>query len=93
MLKLNPETYRWCLREIEFGPDYQFWLIGQQIKNTCLKWLRLRKSSRLCVCVEHYVALLPYKSKHWVTCHQPQMLEDVILLMEAYMLAEAGVYL
>lgn len=36
------------------------------------------------VCVEHYVALLPYKPKRWVTCHQLQTLEDAILLMEVY---------
>lgn len=35
--------------------------------------------------MEHYVALLPYKPKRWVTCHHPQTLEYTILLIEAYM--------
>lgn len=34
-----------------------------------------------------------FKPKRWVTCHQPRTLEDTVLLMEAYMLAEAGIYL
>lgn len=44
-------------------------------------------------CVQHYVALLPYKPKRWVTCHQLQTLDNAVLLMEAYTSAEAGVYL
>lgn len=45
------------------------------------------------VCMEHYVALVPYKPKCWVTCHQPRDMEDAMLLTEAYMSAEAGEYL
>lgn len=45
------------------------------------------------MCVEHYVALLPYKLKRWVTCLQPQDLEDTVLLMEAYMSSKGRVYL
>lgn len=45
------------------------------------------------MCMEHYVVLLPFKPKRWVTCHQPQILEDAIGLMDAYMLAKAGTYL
>lgn len=69
----------------------------QHIKNACLKWLgpleRMAEEVTQDVCVEHYIALLPYKPKWWVTCHQPRMLEKIILLMEAYMSAEAGIYL
>lgn len=42
---------------------------------------------------EHCVALLPFKPKLWVTCHQAQTLEDTTGLMEAYMSAEADIYL
>lgn len=45
------------------------------------------------VCVKHYMALLPFTPKRWVTCHQSHTLEDIIHLMEAYMSAEAGIYL
>lgn len=45
------------------------------------------------VCVEHYVELLPYKPKRCVIYHHPQTLEDAILLMEAYILAEASIHL
>lgn len=38
------------------------------------------------------MALLPFKSKWWVTYHQPQTLEGVVRLMEAYMFTEAGIY-
>lgn len=94
-LNLNPEAYRKWLREIEFGADYQPRLIAQRIKNACLKWLcplkHTAKEVAKDVCAEHYVALLPYKPKHCVTCHQPRTLKDAVLLMEVYMSAEAGV--
>lgn len=45
------------------------------------------------VCGEHYVALLPFKPKHWATCHQPQPLKDGIGFMELYMSAEVSIYL
>lgn len=86
-LNLNPEAYQWRLWEIEFGTNYQSRLIAQRIKNTCLKWLcpseRTAEEVAQDVCMEHYVTLLPYKPKRWVTCHQPQILEDALLLMEA----------
>lgn len=53
--------------------------------------LRLLSQVTKVVCVEPYVALLPNKPKQWVTCHQPQTLEDAILLMEAYLSAEARI--
>lgn len=42
---------------------------------------------------EHYTAILPFKPKNWVLCHQPSMLEDTIALMEAYAAVEASLYL
>lgn len=42
---------------------------------------------------EHYTALLPFKQKKWVACHQPSTLAEAIVLMQAYMLAKAGHYL
>lgn len=58
------------------------------IKNTCLKWLLpfewTTNEVAEDVCVHHYVALLQYKPKMWVTCHQFQSLEDAVLLMEGY---------
>lgn len=96
-LNLNPEAYRQHLWEIEFGPGCHPRLIGQMIKSTCLKWLRPTEHTAEevaeAVCVKHYVTLLPYKPKQWVTCHQPQKLEDAVLLKEAYMSAEADIYL
>lgn len=77
--------------------DYQPQLIAQRVKNACVKWLRPLKWTATevveDVCMEYYVALLSYKPKRWVTCHQPQSLEDAVLMMEAYMAAEAGIYL
>lgn len=43
--------------------------------------------------VEHFTATLPFKPKNWVLCHQPQSLEEAVMLMEAYGSAEVGLYL
>lgn len=44
--------------------------------------------------VEHYMAILPFKPKKWVLCHQLAMLEDAIVaLMEAYAAANVMLYL
>lgn len=62
------------------------------MRAACLKWLQLAgrtpEEVMESVCKEHYLALLPYKLKWWVTCHQPPTLEEAILLLEAYMSAE-----
>lgn len=43
--------------------------------------------------MDHYTALHSFKFKTWVLCHKPATLEEAIGLMEAYTLAEAGMYL
>lgn len=67
MLNLNPKAYRRCLREIKFRTDYQPWIVTHRVKNMCWKWLQPSKQTAEevaeDVCMEHYVALLPYKSK------------------------------
>lgn len=45
------------------------------------------------VLVEHNISILPFKLKNWVKCHQQDTLEEVVILMEAYALAEVGAYL
>lgn len=45
------------------------------------------------VLVERYVAILPFKPRNWVLCHQLATLEEAVTLMEAYASAEAGLYL
>lgn len=40
--------------------------------------------------VEHNVSILPFKPKNWMMCHhQPTVLEEATVLMEAYALAKA----
>lgn len=76
-------------------------MVAHHIKTLTLKWLRpLERTSEEVaeeMCVEHFIALLPFKPKRWVTknifAYQPRTLEDTILLMEAYTVAEAGIYL
>lgn len=50
-------------------------MVAQKVNNLALKWLqpseRTAEEVAEYVCVEHFVALLPYKLKCWVTCHQP----------------------
>lgn len=96
-LHLSPEAYRRRLCKIEYGPDYHPRLIGQRIQAACLWWLRPEVSTKEQIiegiCVEHYTAVLPFKPKNWVACHQPATLEDAIVLIEAYMSAKADHYL
>lgn len=62
-----------------------------------MKWLQLEKRTPEdiieTVCDKHYMVMLPYKPKHWVTCYQPKTLEDALGLMKAYMSAEASIYI
>lgn len=86
-LNLSPEVYRRRLREIEFGPEYHPRLTGLQSWAASVRWLQLAlclaKQIVKAVMVEHYMAILPLKPKHWVLCHQPFTLEKVIVLMDA----------
>lgn len=97
MLNLSPKAYRRCLREIECGPDYQPKAIGQQIRAAGLQWLRPETRTKEqvveSVLVKHFMAILLFKPKNWVLCHQPATLEEAVMLMEAYTSAEAGMYL
>lgn len=72
-------------------------MVVQKVKNLALKWLRssewTAEEVAKGVCVKHFVVLLSYKPKRWVTCHQLCTLEDAVLLMEAYISAEVGIYL
>lgn len=43
--------------------------------------------------VEHYISTLPLNPKNCVMWHQQATLEGVVVLMEAYISAEAGAYL
>lgn len=43
--------------------------------------------------MEHYISILPFKTKNWVMCHQLATLEEAVVLMEMYALVEAGAYL
>lgn len=97
MLNLNPEAYRRCLHKISFGPDYQLCAVVQQIRAAGLRWLHPESQTKeqviKAILVEHFTMILPFKRKNWVLCHQPDTLEEVIMLMEAYASAEAAVYL
>lgn len=95
ILNINPEAYRIWLQKVEFSTDYQPYMVAHQIKSLAWKWLcpleRAAEEVAEKVCIEHFVAFLPYKPKQWVTCHQPHAMG--VLVMEAYMSAEAGIYL
>lgn len=75
-LNLNSEAYHQWLREIEFGMDFHPCLIGQCIWDACVQWPQLEEHTKdeivEAICMEHYVALLPFKPKHWMICHQPR---------------------
>lgn len=45
------------------------------------------------VMVETHTLIRPFKPKNWVLCHQLSPLKEAIVLMVAYTLAKAGLYL
>lgn len=96
MLNLSPKVYRRRLCEIDFGPDFQPHLVGQQIRAAGLRWLRpntqTKEQTVVSVLAEHYIAILPFKPKNWVLCNEPAILEEAVTLIEAYASAEAGLY-
>lgn len=62
-----------------------------------MRWLRPETQTKeqiiKAVMIERYTASLPFKPQNWVLCNQPTTLEEAISYMEAYVLAEAGMYL
>lgn len=71
--------------------------MAQKIQEVGLCWLRPAVQTATQVekevLVEHYISVLPFKSKNWVMCHQPTTLEVTVTLMEVYALVEAVAYL
>lgn len=96
-LNLCPEVHSRRLQEIDFGPDLHPRLVDQQIRAAGLRWLcpEAQTKERIVesALVEHYVAILPFKQKNWVLCHQPATLEEGVTLMEVNASAEGGLYL
>lgn len=96
-LNLSPKAYMQQLQEVAFGPDYHLRLVAQKIRAVGLRWLcpavQIATLVAEAVLVEHYISMHPFKPNNWVMCHQMATLEEVVVLMEAYSLAEAGAYL
>lgn len=80
-----------------FGPDFHPRLIAQKIRAAGLWWLcpAVQSAAQVveAVLVEHDLSILPFKPPNWVVCHQPATLKELVVLMEVYASAEAGVYL
>lgn len=60
----------------------------QKVWAECWRWLHLVMELVAqmveAVLVEHYIAILPFKPKNWVMCHQPTTLDEAVAPMEAY---------
>lgn len=99
MKTLNPTPEVYCRRlwEIEFGPPYQPWAIGQQIRVVGRVWLRTESMTKEqiveAVLVEHFTPILPFNPKSWLLCPQPAKLEEAVIMMEAYACIDAGLHL
>lgn len=84
--------------EVEaFGLDYHPCLVALKIRvaGLCCLHPTVHKAMQVveAMLLEHYIAILPFKPKTWVMCHQPETLEEAVVLIEAYASTEAGAYL
>ncbi|RXN36597.1 trace amine-associated receptor 13c-like protein [Labeo rohita] len=92
---LNPEQQRQRFRSLELRENGKPFVMAQQLRNTCRRWL-LAGGSDInqiidCVVLEQFIAWLLKKTAQWVQCHRPTSLELAIILAEDQMVACHGV--
>ncbi|KAK9959489.1 hypothetical protein ABG768_009613 [Culter alburnus] len=91
----SPEQHRQRFRSLELGESGRPFVLAQQLRDSCRKWL-LADGSDVeeiidRVVLEQFVTRLPRKTAEWVQCHHPTSLESAIHLAEDHMVACPGV--
>ncbi len=91
----NPEQHRQCFRSMELGDYGRPFVMAQQLRDACRKWLlaepRDVKGVIDLVVLEQFVARLPRRTAEWVQCHRPTSLAQAIQLAEDHLAACPGV--
>ncbi|XP_048048120.1 zinc finger protein 444-like [Megalobrama amblycephala] len=91
----SPEQHRQRFRSLELGESGRPFVMAQQLRDSCRKWL-LADGSDVeeiidRVVLEQFVTRLPRRTAEWVQCHRPTSLESAIQLAEDHMVACPGV--
>ncbi len=91
----NPEQHRQRFRSVELGDCGRPFVMAQQLRDACRKWLlaepRNVEGVIDLVVLEQFVARLPRRTAEWVQCHRPTSLAQAIQLAEDHLAACPGV--
>lgn len=93
MLNVSLEAYRRHLWEVAFGPDCHPHLRRYGWLHWLCPAIQTTPQVAEAIRVEHYISILPFKSKNWLMRHQPSTMEEGVVLMEAYASVEASAHL
>ncbi len=87
----NPEQHRQRFRSVELGDYGRPFVMAQQLRDACRKWLlaepRDVEGVIDLVVLEQFVARLPRRTAEWVQCHRPTSLAQAIQLAEDHLSA------
>ncbi len=90
----NPEQHRQRFRSVELGDYGRPFVMAQQLRDACRKWLlaepRDVEGVIDLVVLEQFVARLPRRTAEWVQCHRPTSLAQAIQLAEDHLVACPG---
>ncbi len=91
----NPEQHRQRFRSVEMGDNGRPFVMAQQLRDACRKWLMAepRDVEEVVdlVVQEQFIARLPRGTAEWVQCHRPTSLTQAIQLAEDHLVACPGV--
>ncbi|KAK9959353.1 hypothetical protein ABG768_009481 [Culter alburnus] len=91
----TPEQHRQRFRSLDLGESGRPFVLAQQLRDSCRKWL-LAEGSDVDLVIDHvvleqFITRLPKKTAEWVQCHRPTSLDSAIQLAEDHMVAYQGV--
>ncbi len=91
----NPKQHRQRFRSVELGDCGRPFVMAQQLRDACRKWLlaepRDVEGVIDLVVLEQFVTRLPRRTAEWVRCHRPTSLGQAIQLAEDHLAACPGV--
>ncbi len=91
----NPEQHRQRFRSVELGDSGRPFVMAQQLRDACRKWLMAEprdvEGVINLVVLEQFIGRLPRRTAEWVQCHRPTSLTQAIQLAEDHMVACPGV--
>ncbi len=90
----KPEQHRQRFRSVELGDNGRPFVIAQQLRDYCRKWLMAEprdvEGVINLVVLEQFIARLPRRTAEWVQCHRPTSLTQAIQLVEDHLVVPWG---